>query len=108
MRELVWRAPEAARRFFPEPLLRSARVKKVRKKQRVVYEESSEQEESSSDEDVLVVRRRKKPKPKPVKKAKRKPHVVYESDLDSSSGDDRTAPSASKVGVPQQPQFYVY
>ena len=85
-----------------------ARTKKARKKQRVVNEESSEQEESSSDEDVLLVRRRKKPKPKPVKKPKRKPRVVYESDLDSSSGDDRAAPSASKVSVPQLPQFYVF
>jgi len=85
-----------------------AKMKKAKKKkQRVVYqEESSEQEATSSDEDVLLVRRRKKPKPKPVKKQKRKPRVVYESDLDTSSGDEQ-APS-SKVSVPQQPQFYVY
>ena len=74
-----------------------AKMKKAKKKQRVVYqEESSEQEASSSDEDVLLVRRRKKPKP--AKKPKRKPRVVYESDLDTSSGDEQ-APS-SKVSVP--------
>ena len=58
----ILKKKEAKSAPAPEPVEQApARVKKVRKKQRVVYEESSEseQEESSSGEDVLLVRRRK-------------------------------------------------
>jgi hypothetical protein len=106
----ILRKKEAKSAPAPEPVEQPTPKTRKAKKQRVVYEAPSDDESSSSDEDVLLVRRRKKPKQKPVKKTKRpraKPRILYESDLDSSSGDERPPSSASKVSVPQLPQFYV-